>query len=684
MKSVTSRRITIISFCTVLAIFSSSGFAWAAGISSQSDLQAISIDGDYVLTSTINLDNTFVPISEFKGTINGAGYSIIMTASLSKPIFILLTDAKIEDLSLNAKINSGDILIGALAGTSTNSQISDINLTGTISGGNKTGGLIGSVDATSSISNITVSNLTLEGGTQGTGAISATNAGQISNVTVSQDVTIHGSSNTGGIAGINSGTITSATFEGNVKGYEILGGIAGQNSGSIINPTYGANADVLNDGANYTWRFVGGVAGKNSGTISGADINGDVMGLEKIGGVAGENEATGVISNSVMAGKVFGDPLSPSHETYAYLGNQMGGVAGSNLGKINNSSVTSSAHIEGTGVVGGVVGANGSTGEVRKSRVRATILAIYGTGGIAGTNDEGGLIHTSSVNAFINASFPIGGIVGTNAGSIYNSISSSTINGDQYVGGIAGINTGTIVNAVVSNGSRINGNSSTGGAVGMNSGGTVFKVFVNGEVTALRLAAGVVGINSGTVYLSNFSGKLDGEITQNNSENIDGGTTNQVTSKILDLMSDAKVETILISEEATIQVAEDIIQSLIDFGITTSLPEDSNVYQIALDSNDFAKTQFKSGSSIQMKIQGTPEQTQSLWMISSLGKIFKFGDITFDVNGSAVLPVLNLTKEDNLQFVWGSEISPIYNSDNEIESLSVGSSTGILNIEVKD
>ncbi|CAB4922745.1 unannotated protein [freshwater metagenome] len=683
MKSVTSRRITIISFCTVLAIFSSSGFAWAAGISSQSDLQAISIDGDYVLTSTINLDNTFVPISEFKGTINGAGYSIIMTASLSKPIFILLTDAKIEDLSLNAKINSGDILIGALAGTSTNSQISDINLTGTISGGNKTGGLIGSVDATSSISNITVSNLTLEGGTQGTGAISATNAGQISNVTVSQDVTIHGSSNTGGIAGINSGTITNATFDGNVKGYEILGGIAGQNSGSIIDATYGANADIVNDGVNFTYRYIGGITGKNSGTISGADINGDVMGLEKIGGVAGENEATGVITNSVMNGKVFGDPLSPLHESYLYLGNEMGGIVGLNEGKVRNSTVNTTAQIEGTASVGGVVGKNQSAGEIRNSTVKATILAIYNAGGIAGVNDVLSLIHTSSVNAVINASFPVGGIAGTNAGNIYNSRSSSNINGDGYVGGIAGLNSGTIVNAVVSERSRINGNGATGGAVGVNTG-TVFKVLINGEVSAFRLAAGVVGINSGTVYLSNFSGKLDGEITQNNSENIDGGTTNQVTSKILDLMSDAKVETILISEEATIQVAEDIIQSLIDFGITTSLPEDSNVYQIALDSNDFAKTQFKSGSSIQMKIQGTPEQTQSLWMISSLGKIFKFGDITFDVNGSAVLPVLNLTKEDNLQFVWGSEISPIYNSDNEIESLSVGSSTGILNIEVKD
>ena len=669
----------------LIVLFTSSSSAFAAtGISNSADLQNISLTGDYVLTDSITISESFNQISDFQGKLNGDGFSIIMSAPRAKPIFLQLTDAVIENLSIQANINSGDTVVAALAERSNNSDISNISLTGTVLGGRKTGGLIGIVDEASTLLQINISNLLVSGGNLGTGAVSAENSGSMIDVNASENVNVSGGSIVGGISGANSGSITNPSFEGNIRGYEIIGGIAGINTGSITNATYGSNADVVNDGVNFVYRIVGGIAGKNSGTISDSDVQGDLKGLEKVGGVVGENESSGVILNSEFSGKVFDDELSPNRDRYLYNGIQMGGIAGTNSGLISNSIILPSARIEGGGQVGGVVGTNFNNGQVRNSQVRGTLVGLGSAGGVAGVNLEGGIVHTSTVNAVINSSFPVGGIIGNNAGEVYNSISSSTINGDQYTGGIAGINTGTIINAVVSENSRISGGlGATGGAVGMNSAlGTVFKVFVNGEVTAVRLASGIVGLNSGTVYLSNFSGKVEGEISDANSLNIDGGTSNQLTSKISDLMSEAKVDLTLIPENATTKIAEAILQNLEKVGVTNLTDSTKDIYQVSLNSNDFAKTELKIGSSIQVKIKGNSDQVLNLWIISDRGKIINLGEIVFDSLGNSVLPALTLTEEANLQFVWGEEISPVYNSANEIESLSVGSSTGILSIKV--
>lgn len=145
-------------------------------------------------------------------------------------------------------------------------------------------------------------------------------------------------------------------------------------------------------------------------------------------------------------------------------GNQVGILAGVNYGRIQNC--TAEGHVTGNSEVGGLIGVNQSTGEIRRSQSSAAVIGNHLTGGICGSN-YGSLNNCSnsgSVNAWssettysldeitvdsledinnsqnIAANTDNGGITGYSEGKIYYCTNSGTV-GYQHVG----YNTGGIV-----------------------------------------------------------------------------------------------------------------------------------------------------------------------------------------------------------------------------------------------
>lgn len=133
---------------------------------------------------------------------------------------------------------------------------------------------------------------------------------------------------------------------------------------------------------------------KNSGTIRNINFNGNIKAK---GFVADEN--TGTIENVTV--DVYGTHAS----VLSFEGGTIGGITGTNSGKIINSSVLG-LQIEGSGAkyIGGIAGAN--SGSIEGSRVEFYNLQT-------GTSADGSM--TTNINTFSGAT-SIGGLVGTASG----------------------------------------------------------------------------------------------------------------------------------------------------------------------------------------------------------------------------------------------------------------------------
>lgn len=196
----------------------------------------------------------------------------------------------------------------------------------------------------------------------------------ISSLNVKGDITPGGTkSHVGGIAGDNSGTIENCTFEGNIKGENLIGGIVGLNreTGRIISSSgYGS---II--GENST----GGIAGKNEGLIqdctnstdintsyeekkkdlSEMDIETDAP-LENYKTEKEENEEESVLGHTDTGGitgynsGIIKGCMNNASVGYQHVGYNVGGIAGRQsgyiLGCVNNGFV------QGRKDVGGISG----------------------------------------------------------------------------------------------------------------------------------------------------------------------------------------------------------------------------------------------------------------------------------------------------------------------------------------
>lgn len=317
------------------------------------------------------------------------------------------------------------------------------------------------------------------------------NGATIGNATNTADVNANGAIYVGGIVGLNNGTLENmAGNTGNVIGKNFVGGVAGkntealdgvnasndgevkateggaggifaENSGDITNSTFTNDAIVAGTGSTGA---TGGIFGTNSGNISYSslknDVDGQVIGMNNVGGLIGNN------SGAITGGRINEDGTDAGYYKYQIYNNgviQVGiwqDTNGDNL--VDADEITLGGKGEN---IGGLFGTNSGK-----------VTAAYNTGAI---------VADGSTN--------VGGIAGTNSGvidQVFSNVMTSnpeqhspTINGNENVGGLVGKNKGTLSNAY--NVSAVNGQTTSGTVgtvVGKNNGGTVFNVYANGTL----------------------------------------------------------------------------------------------------------------------------------------------------------------------------------------------------------
>ena len=378
------------------------------------------------------------------------------------------------------------------------------------------------------------------------GMLAGRNDGQIINTSASGSVTgDSGSSQIGGLIGINYGAVVSSSASINVNGWSNSGGLVGENDGILFN-VFAAGSVVGGYGADR----IGGLVGSNSGWILSSQATGTVTAGANslyVGGLAGENSVGGTISASTAtgavsclcmswvgglvglnAGSVVSNSLATGSVTVGDSPTSVGGLVGQNQA----SGIISGSYAAGTvsagssaAYVGGLVGAN--YGSVATSYASGSVSAgssAYDIGGIAGYNsrlisasyyDAIGSVSTGIVTAGSSA-YNVGGLVGENVGTVSTSYSGATLITDHSsdVGGLVGFNNGGRILTSYTTGAVDSGIDSTkvGGLVGENAGTVVTSYAKGGVVGGASSTAigGLIGQNSGVVSSSYATGSVGG------------------------------------------------------------------------------------------------------------------------------------------------------------------------------
>jgi|GEM_PF-797560 len=212
-------------------------------------------------------------------------------------------------------------------------------------------------------------------------------------------VNISGFDMIGGLVGNNlGGKIIDSYVQGSVSGEDYVGGLVGLNTGDIVN-SFAEVAVTVSDDFGLGTGYGGGLAGYNRGSITNSFATGTVLSVREFaGGLVGAVDTDSIVKNSFATGNVEGK-------------NNVGGLVGSNSGKIENSFAT--GNVRGEVAVGGLAGINNNT-----------IENSYATGDVNGFSSVGGLAGSSSyahiVNAYaagkVTGSSNVGGLAG-NAGN---------------------------------------------------------------------------------------------------------------------------------------------------------------------------------------------------------------------------------------------------------------------------
>lgn len=303
----------------------------------------------------------------------------------------------------------------------------------------------------------------------------------IGDATNTADVNANGAVYVGGIVGLNNGTLENmAGNTGNVIGKDYVGGVAGkndqdldgvdasntgivhatnggaggifaENSGNITNSILTNNAIVAGTG---TTGATGGIIGVNSGGITYSslknEVNGQVIGMNNVGGLIGQNSGniTGgrdagdgyykyqIYNNGVIQVGTWNDTndnhiVDNGEVTLGGQGSNIGGLFGTNTGKVTAAYNTGSIQAGDSSNVGGIAGTN--SGAI--DQVFSTIFDGNGNDGI------------------VSGSTNVGGLVGWNdvGGRLTNSYNTSNVLGG---GTIAGLNDGLIENVYATVGTK--------------------------------------------------------------------------------------------------------------------------------------------------------------------------------------------------------------------------------------
>lgn len=384
---------------------------------------------------------------------------------------------------------TGEQYVGGIAGnnagtiTTGNAETDEtVNLInrGTITGQQYVGGVAGSNSGIITNANndveLNVKDSTADAEFFGGIAGENTEKGIINNATNTADVNADGATYVGGIVGLNNGTLENmAGNSGNVTGENYVGGVAGKNNTALD------GVIASNDGTvKATEGGAGGIFAENKGNITNSTLTNNMV----VAG--GKSGSTGGIIG-VNSGHITYSSLKNEADAQVIGMNNVGGLIGKNTGDITGGRDAADSYYKYQIYNNGVINVGTWKDDNNNGIVEDDEVKLAGTGsnigGLFGTNS--GKVtagyNTGAINA--SGSTNVGGIAGSNAGTIdqvFNTVmtengQNQTITGGTNVGGLVGDNTGTITNAYnTSNVVATNQDGIVGNLVGTNSGTVQF------------------------------------------------------------------------------------------------------------------------------------------------------------------------------------------------------------------
>ncbi len=273
---------------------------------------------------------------------------------------------------------------------------------------------------------------------------------------------------------------------------------------------------------------------------------------------------------------------------------EIGGIAGSNAGKIENCSFDGT--VSGRDSIGGLVGVNTLTGVIESCQVGGRVYGIHFVGGIAGKNS--GVLRSCTSSAVINST-PQQNTVELSDVTMESLLHSESVNTVTDIGGIAGSSTGVIRDCanLGSVGYQHMGYN-IGGIVGTQSG-YVMNCENQGRILGRKEVGGIAGQMEPAALVEYDEDAL--QILQEQLETM-SAITNKTAANVQSA-SDA-LHTQISGLEGHIQDAKDAVETL--------LPDPENPGLPDLDTIQAAQNSLSSSmSGMTQSLQGMSATTQS-------------------------------------------------------------------------
>jgi hypothetical protein len=440
--------------------------------------------------------------SPFNGTFNGQNFEI-------------------RDLFIERADDSGGFSIGldeeyvGLFGFAENATLQNVVLVNTyVKGYQFVGGLVGFM-LRGTINNVKVNEAVVvdvgndcdpkrciwaRHGVSGGGIVGAASSTAVTNVVVGGAVKGSGTI-IGGIAGLSSAsTYNYATSTARVDGGEDIGGLIGRMiGGSLTNAVATGNVVGVSDIGKIGDK-IGGAIGfaSDDAEILNVNASGDVTGKNRIGGLIGYLDASGV-NNGQASGAVSGEDF-------------IGGIVGESLGDSVFDNSRASGAVSGTGsVIGGFAGSLDNS-RVEDSFALGNVSGQFRIGGFVGEISCGTRIDRSYASGNVSGTSYVGGFgnssaCGGSGPNILNQLfaSGSATATSENAGGFLGGGDETIITDAYAVGNAA-GNELVGGFVGFSINSTSTNVYARGAVTSPGLSVGglVGSVNSNFTVVNSF------------------------------------------------------------------------------------------------------------------------------------------------------------------------------------
>ena len=507
-------------------------------ISSKEELQKLATmgankklkGGEFILADDIDLSGVnWTPIGRNGSVVcdfDGNGYKITNLKSTTGGLFygvegniknLGLTDVDVKGCPLLYSLVSGSISNCYSTGSVTTDGSTSLasGLAGALSSGVSVDSCYSTVDITDKSHNNIIG-----------GLVSIMQGGTLSNSFATGNIL--GGQCSGGLAGAVYGSVTNCYATGNVTNDNTAAGLIAQSyadisdcyatgdvsgnvtrAGGLVANNFGGSSKYLRNcyatgnittlyGGSYCF---GGLVGNNYVNVENCYAKGNVTGAYEVGGLIGNQQGSNTtISNCYAIGDVTG----------AY---EVGGLIGMN----SNASLENcyaKGKVTGTGgVIGGLVGRNGSSSCSTKN--------CYATGDVTGNGQSvGGLIGwgTGTIDSCyatgnVTGKKSVAGLIGDNygGGSILNSYATGNVQGEDQVGGLAGWSVSQIDSCYATG--SISGTSTVGGLVGKLQSGGISNSYTTSTITADDKVGGLTGECYANISTSYANGKVNGKTT---------------------------------------------------------------------------------------------------------------------------------------------------------------------------